>query len=155
MESEITVSGATYAIGKLDAFKQFHVARRLAPVLASMGGAVEKLSAASAGATKLVQMQLEGSEPADSGDAMVAIMSAVAEVIAKMPEDDVNYILHACLGVAKRKDGDRWARVMNGASMMYQDIDMPAMMQITFVTLRENLSNFFPKLPDEKPSPTS
>lgn len=148
MNTEITVNDQVYSIGRLDAFKQFHVARRLAPVMSTMAGSFQALLEA--------DNKLSVATAPDSGEqpeaktpdmaALATVMQAIAEVVAKMPEEDVNYVLHACLGVAKRRDGERWARVMNGSQLMYQDIDMAVMMRITMATVKENLSDFFPML---------
>ena len=127
MNTEIEVNSHVYLIGKLDVFKQFHVARRLAPVLAALGSSAGDVAKA---------------ETADG--AMMGVLSGVASVVAQMPEDDVNYVLNACLSAARRKSDDKWARVMTGTNLMFADMQMDEMMRITIETIKENLGSFFP-----------
>ena len=132
--TEIEVGGQLYRIGKLDAFKQFHVARRLAPIQLAMG-----LSAG--------EMMAKGAE-ANETAMLGAIMGPIAEIVAKMPEDDVNYILRTCLAVCTRSQGEnKWARVMVDANLMFADIDMTHMMRLTIEVVKENLGGFFGMLP--------
>lgn len=134
---KLTVNDVEYATGKLDAFKQFHVARRLAPVLLALGGAAAGMMKVIAGA---------GDE-----EAMKA-MSPMAEVLANMSDADSEYVLHTCLAVAQRQSGAGWANVfIPGAGLAFQDIDLSAMIQIAVATLRENLGNFIPA-PSDSPS---
>lgn len=126
--TEFDYNGSTYRIGKLDAFKQFHVARRLAPVLASLGLGVERLK--------------------EMGGSFEELLGPISEVVSKMPEVDVDYILHACLHVTQRKQGDKWARVWaQGGGLLFQDMDMQAMLRITVEVVKGNLGGFFAMLP--------
>lgn len=145
----IDINGHKYSIGVLDAFKQFHVARRIAPILSSMTASFQAILEADTKLTTAPAAPEAGETPepppADLSG-LASVMQAVAEVVARMPEEDVDYVLRACLAVAKRQDGERWARVMNGTTLMYQDIDMAVMMRITVATVKENLGSFFPML---------
>lgn len=121
-KKEIEVGGNTYLIGTIDARKQFHVARRIAPVLIALSSSLEGVA---------------------SLDTMEKMMSKAAEVVSKMPEDDVDYVLNACLTVARRKSGDSWARVMTGTNLQFADMGMDEMLRITVETIKENLGGFF------------
>lgn len=128
METEI--NGQQYRTGKLNAIQQFHVARRLAPALWAMG-------AAAAGA--------ELTDLSDAGALMK--LGPVAEALAKMSDADTEYILKTCMSVVARQQGQGWAAVQaqNGSALMFEDIDLPVMMRLTFVVVQENLGNFFPE----------
>jgi hypothetical protein len=128
---EKEINGQTYTVGKLDPFAQLHVARRLAPVLASMG----------VGALALARgNKLEA-------EAMLDMLGPVSEIVAKMPEEDVNYILQACLMVCKRHQADKKASVMVNGQLMFQDMEMPTLMQLAVAVVKESLGGFFSMLP--------
>lgn len=132
--NEIEVGGNTYRIGRIDAFKQFHIARRIAPALTAAGESVNELVGL-------------GKSMSDD-DSLFHVLAKVSEVMARMPDDDVNYVIHTCLGVASRRQQDeRYANVMRGNQLMFQDLDMPSMIQVTLAVLRENMGGFFQMLP--------
>jgi hypothetical protein len=122
--SEFTVAGQRYSFSKLDAFAQFHVARRLAPVFSRIKAAAEL------GKTK-------------ADDAMEAAVLALSS----MPEQDCNYVLHACLMSCKRQQGGVWANLTAGSTfpprMMFDDIGLAEMMQIAWHVLQGNFESFF------------
>lgn len=120
--SEFEINGQTYRASKMDAFKQFHIARRLAPLHAGLSKASE------AGATGL--------------DGLVP---AIAEAVAGMPDADCDYILQGCLAVVQRQQETRWVPIMaaGAKTLMFDDIDMGAMLQIAGQVITENLGGFF------------
>jgi hypothetical protein len=120
--SDIEVSGNVYRIGRMDARKQFHVSRRLAPLLAGLGGAI-----------------------AGKKEDIASTFQPIAEALAQMSDEDTDYILDNCLAVVSRQQGNQFAPVMaRGGNMMFEDIDLPTMMQLTITVIRENLGGFFP-----------
>lgn len=130
MTTELILGADTYQIGRLPALSQFHVTRRVAPILAGMGVSVID---ALRGGGKLTD------------DNMVAIMGTAAEVVSKMSDADVDYVIFTCLAVVRKRQGEAWAAVINGKQFMFQDMDMPLMMRLTVAVLKENLSSFFPQ----------
>ena len=78
---------------------------------------------------------------------LLAIMEPVMGVVAKMSNEDVEFVIMTSLQVVQRKQGDLWARIMNGKSFQFQDITMPQMIQLTVAVVKENLSDFFAVLP--------
>lgn len=136
MDEPLEINGHNYKVGTLDAFKQFHVARRVMPILAQIG----------INAAKLQDMgKLSKSE-----QGFDAILGPVSDVVAKMPEEDVNYILHSCLAVCKREQPDgRWAPVFVRGQLMFEDLGMQGMLRLTITTIRENLGSFFPGMSGE------
>lgn len=137
--SEITIAKMNYRIGKLDALQQFHVARRLAPILATMGITLHQLSSGAG-------MSLEDFMPA---------LGPVSEIMSQMSDADTNYIIFSCLAVTQREQSGKWAPVVNGQSLMFQDLDLPAMMRLVVEVLKENLGDFLKGLGDDANSPSS
>lgn len=117
---EFEINGQQYRSGKLNARQQFHVARRLAPVL---GG----LAAASQGA---------------STD-FAHFLQPIADAIAGMSDADCDYILDTCLGVVQRQQGSAWALILVNKAQMFDDIDLGVMLQIASKVITENLGGFF------------
>lgn len=122
-----TIKGNEYVIQtRLDAFKQFFIVRKLSPLIAEIGGNLESVKA----------------NP-------VAFLKSVAGSLASLPEDDVNQILNTCLATVNRRQNGAWVRIMSSGGLMFDDIDMSAMVQIVTKVLSENLIDFFSELPGQ------
>lgn len=131
---QLTIGDNIYTAGKLDAIRQFHVARRLAPALIALGASA-------------VDVLKRGGDLSDA--AAVAAIGPLVEVVAQMSDADSEYVLKTCLSVVSRRSGDGWAPVQNAqGGLMFQDIDITVMLRLAFEVVRGNLGNFMPALPD-------
>lgn len=78
-------------------------------------------------------------------DLTVDLLAPMLEALAEMPEADCNYILSKCLSVVQRAvGGGRWSAVWNENAnrMMFEDLDLALLIQLTLEVLQENLGNF-------------
>ncbi len=122
---EIEISGNSYSIGKMSAMQQFHIARRLAPAIWALSSVAGK------------------DRPEDDSTAINALQP-VAEMLSKMSDEDSEYIVKSCLAVVQRKQQNGWAKVQSSnGGLMFDDINMQTMLQITFAVVKDNLGNFF------------
>lgn len=128
--SDFEINGFQYKSGKLNAMVQFHVSRRLAPLITSLSETVQgSLSEASLlDATKIIAPLMEG--------------------ISELSDADSEYIIYSCMKVTSRQQdgGVGFAPVlaMDGRTFMFPDIDMIGMLTIAAHVLQDNLSGFFP-----------
>lgn len=126
---DFDIGNHSYRSTKLDAFRQFHVARKLAPVLGTLAPALSGL--------------------AEKGGGLEAILP-MARAIADLPQADCDFILKSCLAVVGRQQGGAgYSPVFNAAAdrMMFEDIEMPEMVQIAVNVIQDNLSRFTGALP--------
>lgn len=134
----ITLAGINYQIGKTNALTQFHVLRRLAPVLAPLGS---------------VALSKGGKLEADD---FLEFIGPLTDALANLPEADANYVIFSCLAVVKREVADgRYAPIVAGQQFMFEDIDMVAMIRLTVEVVQDNLSGFFAGLGGVIPSTSS
>ena len=128
--AEFNIGAYAYKSGKLDATRQFHVLRRLGPVLGSF--------------KDIEQAAKAGPE----GAGLIAAIEPVMKAIAAMSDEDCNYVIGECLSVVQRQQSGQsgWANVWNipARKPMFDDIDMSVMIQIVVKVLSDNYSNFFP-----------
>lgn len=156
---EFEVNGVAYRAAKMDAFKQFHVARRLAPVLSGLVGLLATVGTPDENAP-------EGEpQAAQDGDSAVAAtkppvdaiqaLTPLAEALANMSDEHADYVLKECLRVVTRglDGGTGWAPVtLRNGALVDTDMDMGTMLQIAFHVIRDNLSGFFAALPPMSPA---
>ncbi len=119
--NEFELNGNQYRVGHINALTQFHVARRLAVILSEMAAAFQ------------------------SGKNEDASLSAMANAISKLSDEDANYCLFSLLKAITRaqKNGMGWGPVCSANSLMYDDITMPVMLQLAWKSLQFNMSDFF------------
>lgn len=137
MEQEIVdIEGFSYSIGKLDGMNQFHVVRRLSPLLAPLAEAFKKAK--------------EKDVPFDFIDVALGPLS---EVVSTMSDTDVEYVINKCMSVCRRKtETGTWAPVfVKNGGLMYQNMSMTTMLRLTVSVVKENLGSFF--LTEQQPSP--
>lgn len=124
----LTIAGNEYQFGRLNAFQQLHVSRRLVPILGALAAAGPALVAAAQ----------------EGDDDLTAFMAAVGPAVAGMSDADVDYVIKACLGVTSRRSGERWSPVLTRDSqILFSDIDMTVMLRLAVEVCKENLSSFF------------
>jgi hypothetical protein len=140
MIHEVTLNGNDYQIGKLDAMKQFHLARRIAPIFAA-----------------LVSGGVSPNGKEDFGNFIRARGMAVAEELAKKTDEEMDHIIFPCLAVVKRKVNNAWTPVKAAGqnALMYDDIDGPLILQLTMEVIQENLASFFPSALPGSESPAT
>ncbi len=117
---DFTIAGQNYRSGKMDTFIQLHVASRLMPILGN----------------------LKEAYASGSTDFMTGL-EAAAKFISAMADADREYVVKACFDVTQRQQGAAWAPLRAGGRMMFEDIDLQTMMQITWQVLQERFSPFF------------
>jgi len=135
---ELRINDIDYRTGKLDAFKQFHLFRKLMPLFSGMGetaaSQIARAAAAAGASDDVVQWTLLG---------------PIAQAVSEMSQQDSEFIIKTCLAVCTRKNpGGQWVRVTapNG-ELMFEDIELMGMLQLTFAVIQDNLGTFFPGRP--------
>lgn len=133
-EKDFEHDGKHYIIGRVDAIEQFHLFRRLTPLISSMGVEMFKLLTGGKDVASMTRT-----------DWMVVAAPLLGEM-AKMPQEDVNYLISGCLRVVRIKDGAVVAPVFNDQAgvLLRQDLGMPTMLRLIIEVLRHNMSDFFP-----------
>lgn len=143
----ITINGIEHEAVKMPPRKVFHVLRRLAPLIGPLGPAVLDL--------------LDETKPKSEVMASIAHqIGPLAEALAYMPDDLLNYVLDNCLMYTRRLDVDnKWhpthIQGLQGVTTMYQDIDAGAELRLVAEAIKVNSAGFFAALSGGDASPLS
>ena len=123
---EFELEGRTYRANKIDARTQFHIVRRLAPVLGEIA-------------------------PALQGKGGLDALPPLANAVAKLTDSDADYVIFGLLKsvVRKQDQGLGWGPVATGEQLMYEDITMPLMLKLAWHSFSFNMSGFFAALPSD------
>lgn len=122
--SDFEYGGHQYHIGKLSAFKQLHVARRVAPILMGLAD---------------MAMTSEGKD-LDFKQAVEPMVLAIS----KLSDEDTEVIIGTCLEAVSRKTSNKtMAPVFKGGNCMFDDLNMMDMLRLTAEVIKANLGNTF------------
>lgn len=137
--AEFVVEGNTYRAGRINALEQFHIVRRLAPVVAELAPALQKLGPISA---------LKDEAQAEAALERVGldeVLGPLALAFGKLSDEDANYVLLGLLRACSRREpnGLGWSPVASVGGIMFADVSMPGLLQLGWAVFRENLQGFF------------
>lgn len=134
-ETDFEINERQFKLSKLDAFKQFHIVRRLGPIL----GQIIPV------AKNLMGLKEEGMSEEQKFDAITKLIGPIMEGISKLSDEDANFVLLGlCAGVeVKQMPAGNWARVVRDGNLMIQDLELPVLLQLAGRSFAYNLAGFF------------
>src|ERR1700729_1492795 len=121
---EAEIKGKKFKIGKTEVMKQFHVARRISPILSDALPAMKKMQ----------ELQASGGfEAMDENRKFEAISGVITPFVhgmSKLNDADAELVLYSLLGCVEvfQPEFKTWARVANEKTLMMQDIDLPTLL---------------------------
>lgn len=143
--SDFELGADTFRIGKLNAFQQFHLSRKVAPIIPTLIPLFLKLKQAPAAVAGTDGVAANSQTPL-SGDlgALAEMLQPFADGIAGMPDETAEFILSTCLGVVQRKQGVSWFPVWNASQnvCMFDDLDLGVMLKLAVRVITESLGPF-------------
>lgn len=130
MAIEFDLDGHEYRCDKLTAMQQFHVSRKIAPLIPAAIGPFLAISAMH-GADKHLEKLISELQP-------------LADGLSALPDADAEFVLNTCLGVVRRKQGETWAPVWNSTHKvtMFEDIDLGVLIRLAMRVIIESLGPF-------------
>lgn len=149
------INGHTYHFDKLPLDEQFHVARRLAPAVwafgqSSLGVLQRALPDGVALTLANLQKSLAGLEDGAMMGLLLSSADPLVKIIANMSNADSEYVIYRCLlRVSRQVDAGGvnvgWQAVyVENGGFIFQDMELPEMLQLVVASVRRNLGNFTP-----------
>lgn len=145
MDRDFEIGGRKFKLNKIDAFKQFHIVRRVGPILSDLIPAMK--DAAKFSSIEAVE-KLSDSEKADLFSKMAGpIMSGLA----RLSDADADLVLKGLLASVEMQQPplNNWAKLVQGDIVMIQDLELGTMVQIAGRAFMFNLAGFFGALPQK------
>jgi hypothetical protein len=136
-----------YRFDKIDALSQFHIVRRLSPIVGELAAVVANSAVLKQG-KKLEEMGIDDID----FDKVAKHIGPVLSAMAKLPDEDMNYAIFGLLKGVSRKQtaGGGWARVTtDNGQFMFEDIkgNLVLMMTLAGKSFAANLGGFINALP--------
>jgi hypothetical protein len=139
MSNEVEIGGLKFKLGKLNAYQQFHVVRRVGPLLSDLFPALSKVKDLK---------DLDKMSDEEKFKAFSDLLSPVAQGFSKLSDVDADYCLNTLLSSVEVNQAQfgTWARVATKDQIMIQDIELPVLLQVAGRALMFNLKGFFDTL---------
>lgn len=140
MERDFEIGGKQFRLSKINALKQFHVVRRIAPILAKLAPIMAEAAAN--------QGKIDALPEAEKLKEFAKFASPIMEGLSELSDQDSEFVLMSLLGSAEiQQSAGNWAKIANGTMLMIQDLELPVMLNVAGRALMYNLSGFFAVLP--------
>lgn len=166
---EFEIGGKSYRADKLNAFQQFHVSRKIAPLIPALipvflaiskkfpqptggkSGVLQKSPQATTETPGVAAAPKPGVAAPKAGVILESIpelaplLQPFADGIAALPDDSAEYVMSTCLAVLRRHHGDNWTPVWSASAkaMMFDDINnLGAMLPLVVRVIVDNLGPF-------------
>jgi len=140
MANEFELGGRKFKIGKLNTFKQFHIVRRIAPILADLLPVLGD-----------VQKATKGKVNDEDFETIAKFLAPAISGVSKLSDQDAEFVLLGLCSCIEMQLGPSWTRVATDNMLMVQDLDLPSLLQLASRSFMANLSSFFALLPAASP----
>lgn len=139
---EFEINGRQFRFDKLPAMQQFHVSRKIAPLLPPLFPIFAQV-------TK--ELQAEGKTKKTKGnlttdlDKIGPLFQPFADVLAGMSDETAEYVFGTCLGIVWYKHGENWIKFWNttGKIAMVAELnDVGLMLQLVARVIQDALAPF-------------
>lgn len=135
---EFENGGNEYRTNKLSAMQQFHLSRKIAPVIPRL-------------VPLFLQLAKQPNGEMNYG-AMAIALEPFAEALAAMQDDHAEYVVNVCMSSVMRKVGKDYTPVMSKGQFMFDDMDLGALMPMVVKVIWDNLGNFITGLVTNNPA---
>lgn len=134
MEREFEVQGVKFQLRKIDAMRQFHIVRRLGPILGEILPAAKKLKVDDSGLTEDQKFEQ-----------IIDVIQPIMDGLSRLSDKDADYVLLNLLSAAEMHQAatNSWAQIVKGDHYMVNTLDLPTMLQVAGRAFAFNLAGFF------------
>lgn len=129
MAREIELAGNRYSIGRLGAMQQFHVSRRIAPIVPTL-------------IPVFLRVRASGKPLTEDLAGLAIALQPLADGLAALKDEDAEYVIGTCMTTVQRQQATGWARVWSGKEPMFDDMDLSVTLPLVVQVITENLGPF-------------
>jgi hypothetical protein len=147
--NEFEIGGRKFKCLKVNARKQYHIVRRIGPILGDLLPVMQKF----AGKAKSIaefNVVLSGLTEDEKLTKLAEFAGPIMTGLSKLNDADADYVLDGLLeAIEMQQATGNWIRVIQGtpSMLMVQDLEFPVMMQLAGKAFAHNMASFFTALP--------
>ena len=136
MDNSFSIGERQFKLSKINAMKQYHIVRRIAPILGEMLPAMKDIAKAHESKTMTEDEKL---------DQAVRFAGPIMNGLSKLSDKDSEVVLYGLLAAVEMKQGEHgnWARLVNGDILAFDNIELPVLLQAAGRSFMYNMAGFF------------
>lgn len=138
-DRDFEIGARKFKLNKIDAFKQFHIVRRLGPILGDIIPVAQKL----------VGSKIDDLSEDQKLEQIAKLAAPLMTGFSKLSDEDANKVLLGLCSAVEMQQmpAGNWARVATDSMVMFQDLDLAVLLQVAGRAFVYNLSGFFASAP--------
>lgn len=134
-ERDFQAGGREFKLSKIDPFKQFHIVRRLGPLLGDIIPVAQSIKGLKDDSEQNEEEKLE---------TIAMLAKPLMEGFSKLSDADADVVLLGLLSAVEIKQSTgNWARIVRDKNIMIQDLELPILLQAAGKAFAYNLAGFF------------
>lgn len=139
-DRDFEIGTRKFKLNKIDAFKQFHIARRVAPLLGEMVPLFSEVAKN--------QKNSDSMGESEKFDQFAKFVPPIMNGLSRLSDEDANKVLYGLLSsVEVKQSSGNWAKVATDTMLMMSDLELPILLNIAGRAFMFNIGGFFSALP--------
>lgn len=136
---DFQIGGRNFKLCKIDAFKQFHIVRRVGPILADLLPGMQELQKIK---------NFDSMDESQKLESFAKLAGPFMAGLAKLSDEDSERVLFGLLAsVEIQGPTGGWMKVATDKILLVQDLELPHLINVAGRAFMHNLSGFFAALP--------
>lgn len=139
VDNSFQIGQREFKLSKINAMKQFHIARRIAPLLGELLPKLKEIS-------KLKDQENVSQD--EQLETLGKFLGPLMEGLGKLSDKDSEFVLYGLMAAVEMKQAEHgnYARLVVDGRLMFEDIGLDIMLQTAGRAFVYNLSGFFDAL---------
>lgn len=133
MENSFKIGERDFKLSKINAMKQFHVVRRIGPILSEMIPAMQEI-------TSKKQENLSEEEKLEMA---AKFAGPIMNGLSRLSDKDSEFVLYTLLASVEIKQEGNYARLVVNDALMFDNLGLSLLLQVAGKAFMFNLSGFF------------
>lgn len=135
MDNSFSIGERQFKLSKINAMKQYHIVRRIAPILGEMLPAMKDIAKAHESKSMTEDEKL---------DQAVRFAGPIMNGLSKLSDKDSEVVLYGLLAAVEIKQAEgNWAKIVQNDQLMFDNLDLPLMLQAAGRSFMYNMAGFF------------
>ena len=133
-DNNFKIGDRNFKVSKINAMKQYHIVRRIAPILSEMIPAMKQIA----------KQNTTGLSEDEKLEQAAQIAMPIMNGISKLSDKDSEFVLYSLLATVEMQQPEgNWARIVNGEILMFDNLELPVLLQAAGRSFMYNMTGFF------------
>jgi hypothetical protein len=139
-DRDFQIGERNFKLSKINAIKQYHIVRRIAPILGDILPAIKDVAGAMKDQSKMSEQE--------KFDQIAVMAGPLFNGLSRLSDKDSEIVLYGLLAAVEiKQEQGNWARLVVSDQLMFPDLELPLLLQAAGRAFMFNMAGFFAVLP--------